>query len=74
VPAAADWCEAEGTVTSVGTPGAAGAAALDPPGEARTDIEIISTSPEALGRDWGRRPPRKVWDELRSLSPAARRA
>ncbi len=48
--------------------------ALDPPGEARDDIEILVEIARAARPRLGlRRPPRQVWDELRSLSPHARR-
>jgi formate dehydrogenase major subunit len=68
-PAAADWCEAEGTVTSSERRVQRVRPALAPPGEARTDIAIISVFAEAMGRGWGYPSAEEVWDELRSLSP-----
>jgi predicted molibdopterin-dependent oxidoreductase YjgC len=68
-PAAADWCEAEGTVTSSERRVQRVRAALEPPGDARTDITIISMFAEAMGRGWGRPTAEEAWDELRSLSP-----
>ena len=68
-PAAADWCEAEGTVTSSERRVQRVRAALTPPGEAKTDITIISMFAEAMGQGWGRPSAEEAWDELRSLSP-----
>jgi formate dehydrogenase major subunit len=69
-PAAADWAEGEGTVTSSERRVQRVRAALDPPGDALTDIAIISRLAEAMGSGWGRPTAEQVWDELRSLSPA----
>jgi predicted molibdopterin-dependent oxidoreductase YjgC len=71
-PAAADWCEGEGTVTSSERRVQRVRAALTPPGEARTDIDILSMMAEALGAAWGRPTAEEVWDELRTLSPPHR--
>jgi formate dehydrogenase major subunit len=68
-PAAADWCEAEGTVTSSERRVQRVRPALDPPGKARTDIAIISAFADVMGRGWGYPSAEEVWDELRSLSP-----
>jgi len=68
-PAAADWCESEGTVTSSERRVQRVRAALTPPGEARTDIDILAAFAEAMGRGWGRPTAEEAWDELRSLSP-----
>lgn len=68
-PAAADWCEAEGTVTSSERRVQRVRAALQPPGQARTDIDILSSLAETMGRGWGRPTAEETWDELRSLSP-----
>jgi formate dehydrogenase major subunit len=69
-PAAADWVEGEGTFTSSERRVQLARPALPPPGEARTDIEIINRLAAAMGVDWGMPGARQVWDELRSLSPA----
>jgi formate dehydrogenase major subunit len=69
LPAAADWCEAEGTVTSSERRVQRVRRALDPPGEARADLEIIAALAAELGHDWGTPTAEEVWDELRSLSP-----
>ena len=68
-PAAADWCEAEGTVTSSERRVQRVRAALHPPGDAKTDITIISMFAEAMGEGWGLPTAEEAWDELRSLSP-----
>ena len=69
LPAAAAWCEAEGTVTSSERRVQRVRKALDPPGEARDDIEILCDLARALGHDWGHPTAEQVWNELRSLSP-----
>jgi formate dehydrogenase major subunit len=68
-PAAADWCEAEGTVTSSERRVQRVRKALEPPGEARTDLRIISDLAGVLGHAWGPLTAEEVWDELRRLSP-----
>jgi formate dehydrogenase major subunit len=68
-PAAADWCEAEGTVTSSERRVQRIRKALDAPGEARADVDIISAFAEAFGVGWGRPTAEEIWDEVRSLSP-----
>lgn len=68
-PAAADWCEAEGTVTSSERRVQRVRPALRPPGQARTDSSIICSLAATLGHDWGMPTAEEVWDELRSLSP-----
>jgi formate dehydrogenase major subunit len=69
LPAAADWCEAEGTVTSSERRVQRVRKALDPPGSARTDIAIVCALAARLGHDWGEPTAEQVWDELRGLSP-----
>jgi predicted molibdopterin-dependent oxidoreductase YjgC len=69
LPAAADWCESEGTVTSSERRVQRVRKALDPPGEARTDLEILSLLAEAMGVGWGRPSAEQAWDELRRVSP-----
>ncbi len=68
-PAAADWAEGEGTVTSSERRVQRVRAALVPPGAARTDIDILSDLAEAMGSGWGHPTAEEAWDELRSLSP-----
>jgi predicted molibdopterin-dependent oxidoreductase YjgC len=69
LPASAGWCEAEGTVTNSERRVQRVRRALDPPGQARDDIEIVCDLAARLGHDWGRPSAEQVWDELRSLSP-----
>jgi predicted molibdopterin-dependent oxidoreductase YjgC len=68
-PAAASWCEAEGTVTSSERRVQRVRKALDPPGEARDDISIALELARRLGHDLGQPSAEDVWNELRSLSP-----
>ncbi len=69
LPAAAAWCESEGTVTSSERRVQRVRKALEPPGEARQDIDIIVDLARRLGRDWGSVTAESAWNELRSLSP-----
>src|SRR4030095_4713375 len=68
-PAAASWCEAEGTVTSSERRVQGVRKALDPPGEARDDIAMVLDRGRRLGHDLGRPSAEEAWNELRSLSP-----
>ena len=68
LPAAASWCESEGTVTSSERRVQRVRKALDPPAGARDDIEIMCELARRLGRDWGSPTAEQVWNELRSLS------
>ena len=69
LPATATWCEAEGTVTSSERRVQRVRKALEPPGGARDDIEIICEIARRLGTDWGHPSAEEVWNELRTLSP-----
>jgi predicted molibdopterin-dependent oxidoreductase YjgC len=69
LPASASWCEAEGTVTNSERRVQRVRKALDPPGQARDDIEIVTELARRLGHDWRYTGAQDVWDELRSLSP-----
>lgn len=68
-PAAAAWAECEGTVTSSERRVQRVRKALEPPGEAKDDIEILCDLARTLGCDWGSSTSEEVWNELRSLSP-----
>ena len=69
LPASAAWCEAEGTVTSSERRVQRCRKALDPPGEAHDDIQIIADLARKLGHDWGAVSAHDAWEECRSLSP-----
>jgi formate dehydrogenase major subunit len=69
LPGTASWCEAEGTVTNSERRVQRCRKALDPPGEARDDIEIITDLARRLGTDWGHPSAEDLWNELRTLSP-----
>jgi formate dehydrogenase major subunit len=69
LPASASWCEAEGTVTNSERRVQRVRKALDPPGQARDDLEIICDIARRLGQDWHYEGAEQAWDELRSLSP-----
>jgi predicted molibdopterin-dependent oxidoreductase YjgC len=69
LPASASWCESEGTVTSSERRVQRCRKAIDPPGEARDDIEIICEIARHMGHDWPIYTPKQAWDECRSLSP-----
>jgi len=68
LPAAADWCEYEGTVTNSERRVQRVRKAIDPPGQARPDSHIICAIADRLGQNWGQPTAEQVWDELRSLS------
>lgn len=69
---AAGWGEAEGTFTSSERRVQRVRAALEPPGDARDDMSIITDLARALGHDWPDPDAEAVWDELRRLSPLHR--
>jgi formate dehydrogenase major subunit len=69
LPAAAGWAETEGTVTSSERRTQRVRKALDPPGQAKDDIEILALVAQRMGHDWQVRSAHEVWEEVRSLSP-----
>ncbi len=68
-PAASSWCESEGTVTSSERRVQRVRRALDPPGQAREDAQILFDLAARLGLNWGSARGEAIWDECRSLSP-----
>jgi formate dehydrogenase major subunit len=68
LPAAASWCEAEGSVTSSERRVQRVRKALEPPAGVRDDMRILCELARRLGYDWGSPSAEQVWDELRSLS------
>ena len=69
LPAAAGWCESEGTVTNSERRVQRVRKIVDPPGNARDDLQILCDLAQALGRDLGHPSAQELWDEVRSLSP-----
>jgi formate dehydrogenase major subunit len=69
LPAAAGWCESEGTVTNSERRVQRVRKALEPPEGARDDVEIISALARRLGAGWTYERAEEVWEECRSLSP-----
>jgi formate dehydrogenase major subunit len=69
LPAAASWCETEGTVTSSERRVQRVRKALLPPGEAREDTKVLCDLARRLGHDWGEPTSEGIWNELRALSP-----
>jgi formate dehydrogenase major subunit len=69
LPAAAGWAESDGTVTSSERRTQRVRKALEPPGDAKDDIEIIPFVAQRMGHDWSVRSAEAVWDEVRRLSP-----
>lgn len=66
---AAGWGETEGTFTSSERRVQRVRRAVEPPGEAWGDIEILSALARAMGHDWITPTAEEAWDEMRSLSP-----
>ena len=72
LPASASWCECEGTVTSSERRVQRVKKALDPPGQARDDIDILCDLSRRLGFEMGSPTAEQAWDEMRSNSPMHR--
>ena len=68
-PAAAGWCESEGTVTNSERRVQRVRKIVEPPGQARDDIEIVADVAKRMGVDWGKPTAEELWNEVRSLSP-----
>ncbi len=66
---AAGWAEAEGTYTSSERRVQRVRKALDPPGDALGDIELLSRIARSFGHDWPTPTAEEAWDEMRALSP-----
>jgi formate dehydrogenase major subunit len=69
LPGSASWCESEGTVTNSERRVQRVRKALDPPGEARDDIDILLDLAGGLGHRWRYADHEEIWNELRGLSP-----
>ena len=66
---ASSFLEKSGTFTNAERRVQLVAAAIDPPGEARTDFDILTTISAALGHDMGFATPADVMDEVAALTP-----
>jgi formate dehydrogenase major subunit len=69
LPAAAGWCESEGTVTNSERRVQRVRRALPPPAGVKDDIEILCELSRRMGKDLGNPSAEEIWNELRSLSP-----
>jgi formate dehydrogenase alpha subunit len=71
LPAAASWCETEGTFVNSERRVQRVRKALQPPAGAWNDIDIMCAIAARLGHDLGYRgeEAERVWDEMRSLAP-----
>jgi formate dehydrogenase major subunit len=69
LPGSASWCESDGTVTNSERRVQRVRKAINSPGNAHDDIQIILDLARELGHDWKYSSTEEVWDELRSLSP-----
>jgi predicted molibdopterin-dependent oxidoreductase YjgC len=70
LPAAAGWCESDGTVTNSERRVQRVRRALPPPPGVRDDIEILCDLARRMGRDLGSPSAEELWNEVRTLSPA----
>jgi anaerobic selenocysteine-containing dehydrogenase len=73
LPASAAWCESEGTVTNSERRVQRVRKAVDAPAGAHDDLTILFDLAKRLGHDWGRPDAETIWNEVRGLSPDARR-
>jgi formate dehydrogenase major subunit len=69
LPAAAGWCETEGTVTSSERRVQRVRRAVAAPAGVRDDIQILYDLARRFGHDWGEPDSKAIWDEVRRLSP-----
>ena len=69
LPGSASWCESDGTVTNSERRVQRVRKALDPPGEAGDDVDILLELARRLGHDWRYTDHEQIWNELRRLSP-----
>ncbi|MGH2872432.1 MAG: formate dehydrogenase subunit alpha [Solirubrobacteraceae bacterium] len=67
---ATSYLEKEGTYTNTDRRVQRGRKVLDPPGQARVDLEIIQDIAQRIGLDWSYESPREVFDEMVSVMPS----
>lgn len=68
-PAAAAWCESEGTATNSERRVQRVRKAMEPPAGAKDDLAILFDIARRLGHDWGNPSAEALWNEVRTLSP-----
>jgi formate dehydrogenase major subunit len=69
LPAAATWCEGEGTVTNSERRVQRVRKAVDPPTGVMDELWIIAEIARRLGHDWVTPTAEQVWDEFRVVAP-----
>jgi formate dehydrogenase major subunit len=69
LPAAATWCEGEGTVTNSERRVQRCRKAAEPPAGAKDELWIIAQIAKRLGYDWGTPTAEEVWNEFRVVAP-----
>jgi formate dehydrogenase major subunit len=69
LPAAATWCEGEGTVTNSERRVQRVRKAIDPPGEARDELWILCELGRRMGANLGPPEAESVWNEFRAVAP-----
>jgi predicted molibdopterin-dependent oxidoreductase YjgC len=69
LPAAATWCEGEGTVTNSERRVQRVRKAIDPPAGAMDELWILGQIAKRLGHDWGEPTAEDVWNEFRIVAP-----
>ncbi len=69
LPAAATWCESEGTMTNSERRVQRVRKALEPPGDARDDLWILVEVARRMGVAWDHPTPEAIWNEFRSVAP-----
>ena len=69
LPAAATWCEGEGTVTNSERRVQRVRKAVDPPAGAKDELWIIAQIAKRLGHDWGEPTAEQTWNEFRAVAP-----
>ena len=70
LPAAATWCEGEGTVTNSERRVQRVRKATEAPKDARDELWIISQIAKRLGKDFGDPTAEQVWNEFRVVAPS----
>ena len=69
LPAAATWCEGEGTVTNSERRVQRVRKAVEPPPGVKDELWIIAQIAKRLGHDWGEPTAEGVWNEFRVVAP-----